>query len=97
MKTNYSNSWAGGCILCLTGIVMMIFWFFLTVIITVLIGAVSAWIIGLFFGKTILAIFAAIGIKGFTMWELGAFLGFVAGFFRSNVTNQVFNKNPQND
>ncbi len=44
-------------------------------------GAVSGWIMGWFFSETILNIFAAFGVKGFTMWEVGAFLGFISGYF----------------
>ena len=56
--------------------------FFITVVISTLIGAISGWVVGLFFGQSILAIFATIGVSGFSMWQIGAFLGFVASFFR---------------
>lgn len=45
-------------------------------------GAVVGWSVGLLFGETILGIFAAMGITGFKMWQIGAFLGFVSGFFK---------------
>ncbi len=54
---------------------------FLNTIFGTLIGAISAAVIGLVFGKVILQIFASIGIEGFTMWQIGAFLGFISGFF----------------
>ena len=55
----------------------------LFVILGTLFGAVGGWIVGLFFGDTILTIFAMLGIKGVTMFQIGAFLGFVGGYFRT--------------
>jgi len=60
--------------------------FALAVIAGTLIGAFMGWFVGLFFSKTILGILAAIGIEGFKMWQIGAFLGFVSGFFREVVS-----------
>ena len=53
------------------------------VLINTIAGAVVGWIVGLFFAETILGIFAVLGIKGFAMWQIGAFLGFVGAFFRT--------------
>ncbi len=53
----------------------------LLVVANVLIGAISGWAVGLFFGDTILGILSQIGIYGVSMWQVGAFMGFVAGFF----------------
>ncbi len=47
-------------------------------------GGVSGWIVGIFFGDAILGLFAALGVKGISMWQLGVTLGFVGGFFRSS-------------
>ena len=52
----------------------------------VLLGAYLGWFIGLFFGKAIIGIFAQIGISGFSMWQIGAFLGFVSCFFKKMIT-----------
>ena len=73
--------------------------FFITVVVSTLIGAISGWTVGLFFGDTILAVLATIGISGFTMWQIGAFLGFVASFFRPLFNynkNVIERKNPEN-
>lgn len=70
----------GGTILVLGGL-------FLMVILGTLMGAISGWIVGLFFSDTILGVWSKFGISGFTMWELGAFLGFTGGFFRASQTN----------
>ena len=59
-------------------------------VLNVFIGAVSGWIVGLFFGNTILGILDQIGINGFSMWQIGAFLGFISGFFRKMIS---FNNN----
>ena len=55
-------------------------------VLNVFIGAVSGWIVGLFFGNTILGILEQIGINGFSMWQIGAFLGFISGFFRKMIS-----------
>ena len=68
---------------CLTTLLI----FLLTIIGSTLIGALVGWVVGWFFGQIILDFFAAIGIEGFTMAQLGAVLGFVGSFFKTNVTN----------
>ncbi len=57
-------------------------------ILTTFMGAVSGWFIGLFFEETILGILSSLGISGFSMWQIGAFLGFVGGFFRTTVSTK---------
>ena len=64
---------------CLTILVL----FIMTIIGSTLIGAFVGWVVGWFFGNTILNFFAAVGIEGFSMAELGAVLGFVGSFFRT--------------
>lgn len=59
-------------------------------VLNVLFGAISGWLIGLFFGNTIIGVLDCVGISGFSMWEIGAFMGFIAGFFRKMIT---FNSN----
>lgn len=48
-------------------------------------GGVAGWIVGLFFTDTIMQTLNRIGVDtmGLTMWQLGATLGFVSGFFKS--------------
>jgi len=50
-------------------------------------GALSGWVVGWFFTETILGFFAALGIKGFAMWQIGMSLGFIGGFFKAVQTN----------
>ncbi len=52
-----------------------------------LFGALSGWVVGWFFSETILGFFAALGIKGFAMWQIGMALGFIGGFFKATQTN----------
>ena len=61
---------------------------FFASILGTLLGAFAGWVVGLFFGETILGIFAAIGISGFKLWQLGAFLGFVGSFFRLSISSK---------
>ena len=58
------------------------------VLLSTLVGAFVGWLVGLFFDETILGIFACLGITGFKMWQIGAFLGFVSGFFRSSISSK---------
>lgn len=57
---------------------------FVAPLVGVLVGAFSGWVVGLFFGHTFLHIFAALGITGVKMYQMGAFLGFVGGFFKNS-------------
>lgn len=63
--------------------------FVLLVIVAVILGTffggVAGWIVGLFFTDTIMGTLNRIGVDtmGLTMWQLGATLGFVSGFFKS--------------
>ena len=52
-------------------------------------GIVVGWVVGLVFSDVLLPIFAAVGIKGFALWQIGAFLGFTGGFFRSVITQKT--------
>ena len=56
-------------------------WFVSTIM-----GAVSCWVIGLLFEEAILGILSFFGLTGFSMWQIGAFLGFVQGAFRTIIT-----------
>ncbi len=58
---------------------------FVACIMSTLFGALSGLVVGWCFGDTILSFFAAIGIGGLKMWQIGATLGFIGGFFRSSV------------
>lgn len=49
-------------------------------------GAGAGWLIGQIFSATILKVLAKfhIDISNLEMWELGAMLGFIGGFFRTS-------------
>lgn len=51
-------------------------------------GGISGWIVGLFFGDIFLGIFKQIGIENVTMFQMGAFLGFIASFFKPIVQHK---------
>lgn len=62
--------------------------FFLVTLAT-LFGAVIGWTVGLLFEQTILTTLRGFGVDtNFTMWQLGATLGFVSGFFKSTPINK---------
>ena len=62
---------------------------FLLVIFSTLIGAVAGWTVGLIFGEAILGILDQIGIRNISMWQFGAFMGFVGGFLKTKVDCKV--------
>ena len=64
------------------GLVMLII---LMVILSTFFGGVAGWIVGLFFTDIIMDTLNRIGVDtmGMSMWQLGATLGFVSGFFKT--------------
>lgn len=60
---------------------------FFFILLSTFIGGFTGWVIGLFYGDTILRIFAQLGVKDITMFDLGIFLGFVGGFLKTKVTH----------
>lgn len=71
----------------LAGLVAIAAILFFAPLIGVLGGAFVGWVVGLFFADTIYAFFAAVGINaaGLAMWQIGASLGFIGGFFRPSI------------
>ena len=61
---------------------------FFFVIINTFMGGLAGWVVGLVFGETILSILAQLGIHGVTMFQFGAFMGFVGGFLKTKVTHE---------
>ena len=61
---------------------------FIATIMGTVLGAMSGWTAGLVFGETILGFISQLGIKNIAMWELGASLGFIGGYFRSIATKK---------
>ena len=49
-------------------------------------GGVAEWIVGLFFTVTIMTTLARFGVDVYrmSMWQLGATLGFISGFFKAS-------------
>lgn len=72
----------GGAILFMAGVCVM-------TIFGTAFGAIAGWVVGLFFGDTILNIAGQLGIHNTSMWQLGAFLGFVGGFMKTKTTTEV--------
>lgn len=48
-------------------------------------GGVAGWIVGFVFEDTILGILAQMGITNVTMFQVGAFLGFVTSFLKETI------------
>lgn len=70
-------------------ITVLLLLFFLPLL-GILFGGFSGWIVGLFFHDTVMGFLSAIGVDvtNLTMWQVGAALGFIGGFFKSNLTQQ---------
>lgn len=54
----------------------------------VLIGAFCGFVVGLFFPDTFMMWRVYFGLQQFAPWQIGAFLGFVGGFFKATQTNK---------
>jgi hypothetical protein len=56
-------------------------------VLAAVVGAFSGWVVGLFFSAAILHTLNTLGLgtQGIEMWELGATLGFIGGFFKPAV------------
>lgn len=50
-------------------------------------GAFCGWVVGFIFDEPILKILDKLGVNDVKMWEIGCFLGFVGGFFKTRVSN----------
>ena len=71
----------GGAVVFLGGMLLLI-------PLGTLCGAIAGWIVGMFF-PSILTTLAAFGVHGVTMWQFGAFLGFVGSFLKTKVDTKV--------
>ena len=65
----------------------IVFFIIFLVILGTLFGGIAGWIVGLFFTDTIMTTLNRFGVDtmGMSMWQLGATLGFISGFFKSSV------------
>lgn len=65
------------------GLVLLII---VVVILGTVFGGIAGWIVGLFFTDTIMDTLNRFGIDtmGMSMWQLGATLGFISGFFKAS-------------
>jgi hypothetical protein len=72
-----------------TASILVFFITFIHPIVTTFFGALGAWTIGIFFEDTIRETLGALGLNvPVTMWQMGATLGFLGGFFKSINTGQ---------
>lgn len=51
-------------------------------------GAIGGYIVGWLFDETSIKVLTFAGLQSFEMWEVGAVLGFLGGFFRASVTTE---------
>lgn len=61
---------------------------FFAPVIGVLFGAFAGWVVGLFFGDTILSFLTRVGVDtaGLAVWQVGAAMGFLGSFLRTNIS-----------
>lgn len=70
------------------GVAAIVASFFILCLVSSIFGAAAGWVVGLFFSDAILGFMNRLGIDvvGLRMWEVGASLGFIGGFFKSSLT-----------
>lgn len=61
--------------------------FLIAPLIGIVVGAFAGMVVGWVFDDTMALLAKLIGAPGTPAWQLGAMLGFVAGFFRSSVSS----------
>ena len=71
-------------IVSIAAVVLVGFLLLLAICLGTIFGAVAGWAVGWLFDETSAKVLAYIGVEGFAMWEIGAALGFVGGFFRGS-------------
>lgn len=71
------------------GVVITIGGLFFLIVLNTLMGSLAGWVVGLFFGDTILGILGQLGVHNIVMWQYGAFMGFTGGFLKTKVTAEV--------
>jgi hypothetical protein len=71
------------------GIMTLCFMLFLIFVLGPIFGALSGLVVGWLFESSIRQVFAAFGVDltGIAIWQLGAVLAFVGGFFRTAYTS----------
>lgn len=79
------SNFIGGAILFVAAI-------FFAVILGTAFGALAGWVVGIFFSETILGILGQLGIHNITMWQFGAFMGFIGGYMKTKVSSSEFKK-----
>ena len=73
---------AGKAVGAILGLAALIF---LMPLIGVLVGAFAGWVVSLFFDATMRAFFGPLGLGHLEVWQIGAALGFIGGFFKTTV------------
>jgi uncharacterized membrane protein len=83
-STSSSGNEAAGILLTMLGIVALVL---LLPIVGTCIGAFCGYVVGLVFPEAIIDTLSRLGMRtqGLEMWQLGACLGFIGGFFRTSV------------
>lgn len=59
-------------------------------ILGVLFGAFSGWVVSLFFNDSLMGVLTSVvpALKDYALWQIGATLGFVGGFFKTTVSQK---------
>lgn len=60
---------------------------FISPVLGTLFGAFAGWLVGIFFGDTILDFLSRVGVRtdGLSMWQAGAALGFIGGYLKTTI------------
>lgn len=70
------------------GVFTVVALIFFAPVLGVIFGAFSGWVVGLFFSGTVLGFLGRLGVdvNGLQLWQVGAAMGFLGGFLKTNVS-----------
>lgn len=96
---NSSDSFAYNIFMLFGAIIIFILAFIALLVLPTAIGALVGYVVSFFFNDTIMTVLSKItNINDLQLWQIGATIGFVGGFFKShNFDKTIFKKKKDDD